>query len=166
MTMVVDSTAMDCDAAMSCADTAESFKFVTPSKSKRPRSPGTSPSSSPFGRPHVRQKTSTILARFSTIALSDDLSDVDHAALDKDVLQLQLSLPLDLENAATLLTWIVHYSAGKLDHRYVYLPLARDLVSANHELKEALETAWATKSFKTIRNLPMLRSSDAPIRPS
>ena len=87
----------------------------------------------------------------------DDFNDDDHKAMDKQIID---SMRGDDYNSsihyqAFLLLYIVDASGGRLDNQYANGIKARDLIEANPSLKEVLDDAWRSRSFRAVRNLSL-----------
>jgi hypothetical protein len=80
----------------------------------------------------------------------NDLDDDTHKAMDDEILD---TMGDDPYVASSLLTFIVNASSGRLDHKYVNPVNTKALIKANPKLKEMLDIAWKSKSFRTVRNL-------------
>jgi hypothetical protein len=80
----------------------------------------------------------------------NDLDDDTHKAMDEEILD---TMGDDPYNPSHLLTLIVNASSERLDQQYVNPFKAKALIKANPKLKEMLDVAWESKSFKIVRNL-------------
>jgi hypothetical protein len=82
----------------------------------------------------------------------DDFDSDAHKAMDMETLRQMADDPYA---PSSLLSSIVAASKGRLDHRHGHLKSARELIAAHPELKEMLDSAWESKSFRDVRNLSL-----------
>ncbi|KAM6495088.1 hypothetical protein JOM56_009711 [Amanita muscaria] len=101
-------------------------------------------------------------AKRSTLeTVPSDLDDATHARLDTIVLEL-CDEPVESSSAVTcLLNAIVQKSEGRLDQKYGRIANAKALIKEHPELVDKLKEAWNDRSFKQIRNLKILRTSQS-----
>jgi hypothetical protein len=113
---------------------------------------------SPEGEPFpTRLKPNTPLE-----SVVNDLSDVDHKSLDKEIRQAAPDIGVKNLEAPSemtlLLTLIIKRSKANLDNRYLDPENAASLLNQHPALAQLLRDTWAddSKSFQEIRNLSEL----------
>jgi hypothetical protein len=89
--------------------------------------------------------------------LPDDLDDESHQAMDEAILD---TIGGDPYSPKLLLPVIVEHSRRRLNEEYAYVSKAGALLEANPKLKDLLDAAWESKSFRAVRNLSLSTSSE------
>ena len=81
------------------------------------------------------------------------VDDATHSRMDDEILQGFPAPPTTAAIAATLLSTIVSFSDGRLEPKYKDIREAKALLAKHPALKELLQEAWTSKTFRVIRNL-------------